>query len=197
LTDCAPAEAVRGALALFPSRMSSIIHRGVKPLLTAASGEIDKETRSSKRWRRTDCLCIALLSMLPAGSAFRTLSLARCWGSVGSGRGIPGNPLACKCSPGDPCWPKPKHWTKLNNKAGGNLAIAVPPGAPCHSTFADQLGNLSTYNAARMRHCQRPADQREMAGRASHHHDVDSLANEMGTQNYLCWRGARPRTHAT
>jgi len=54
----------------------------------------------------------------------------------------------CKCYPGDACWPATKEWTKLNKTVDGNLAIALPPGAPCHNTFNGLLGNLSTYNAA-------------------------------------------------
>ncbi|KAK4450485.1 hypothetical protein QBC34DRAFT_437309 [Podospora aff. communis PSN243] len=61
---------------------------------------------------------------------------------------VSGTRYACKCYPGDACWPKPKDWTKLNKTVDGNLATAIPPGAPCHNTFNGLLGSLPTYNAA-------------------------------------------------
>ncbi|GAB1312833.1 hypothetical protein MFIFM68171_03043 [Madurella fahalii] len=54
----------------------------------------------------------------------------------------------CKCYPGDACWPDSKAWNNLNKTVDGNLAIALPPGAPCHDVFNGPLGNFATYNAA-------------------------------------------------
>ncbi|KAL2168717.1 hypothetical protein VTG60DRAFT_6888 [Thermothelomyces hinnuleus] len=55
---------------------------------------------------------------------------------------------ACKCYPGDNCWPNKGQWQKLNNTVGGNLRVNIPPGAPCYNTFQGLLGDVQTYNAA-------------------------------------------------
>ncbi|KAK3499468.1 uncharacterized protein B0T23DRAFT_17731 [Neurospora hispaniola] len=55
---------------------------------------------------------------------------------------------ACKCYPGDPCWPSTLQWNLLNATVGGNLQISIPPAASCYNTFQGLLGNISTYNAA-------------------------------------------------
>lgn len=59
-----------------------------------------------------------------------------------------GTRYGCKCYPGDACWPDARAWSSLNRTVGGNLAVAVPPGAPCHDTFSGPFGNQSTFNAA-------------------------------------------------
>ena len=46
---------------------------------------------------------------------------------------------ACRCLPGDACWPSPAAWSALNTTVGGRLIATVPIGTPCHG---------STYNAA-------------------------------------------------
>ncbi len=59
-----------------------------------------------------------------------------------------GSNYACKCYPGDSCWPNNGQWQKLNNTVGGNLRVNVPPGAPCYNTFKGPLGDVKTYNKA-------------------------------------------------
>ncbi|KAL1867746.1 hypothetical protein VTK73DRAFT_4031 [Phialemonium thermophilum] len=36
------------------------------------------------------------------------------------------------CLPGDPCWPAPAEWDRLNSSVGGRLIATVPLGKPCH-----------------------------------------------------------------
>ncbi|KAK4152009.1 hypothetical protein C8A00DRAFT_35326 [Chaetomidium leptoderma] len=55
---------------------------------------------------------------------------------------------ACKCYPGDYCWPNHGQFQKLNNTVGGNLQVNIPPGAPCYNTFKGPLGDVQTYNEA-------------------------------------------------
>ena len=52
---------------------------------------------------------------------------------------------ACKCYPGDRCFPSSTVWSRFNTTVGGNLQIALPPGAPCYNN----LGDLSTYDSAK------------------------------------------------
>jgi len=52
-----------------------------------------------------------------------------------------GSNYACKCAPGDDCWPNKGQWQKLNNTVDGNLQVNVPPGAPCYNTFQGPLGD--------------------------------------------------------
>lgn len=59
-----------------------------------------------------------------------------------------GSSYACKCYPGDSCWPNNGQFQKLNNTVGGNLQVHIPPGAPCYNTFKGPLGEVNTYNAA-------------------------------------------------
>ncbi|KAI9170655.1 FAD-linked oxidoreductase ZEB1 [Paramyrothecium foliicola] len=42
------------------------------------------------------------------------------------------NDAACRCFPGDKCWPKQGDWAKLNATVGGRLVATVPLGSPCH-----------------------------------------------------------------
>ena len=46
---------------------------------------------------------------------------------------------ACRCLPGDTCWPTAQNWANLNNTVGGRLVATVPLAAPCHDP---------SYNAA-------------------------------------------------
>lgn len=59
-----------------------------------------------------------------------------------------GSDYACKCYPGDACWPDDAKWRKLNTTVGGNLRVNIPPGAPCYNSFQGPLGTVNTYNAA-------------------------------------------------
>ncbi|KAK4099520.1 FAD-binding domain-containing protein [Parathielavia hyrcaniae] len=55
---------------------------------------------------------------------------------------------ACKCYPGDSCWPNHAKWRKLNATVGGNLKVNIPPGAPCYNSFEGPLGEVNTYDEA-------------------------------------------------
>lgn len=55
---------------------------------------------------------------------------------------------ACKCYPGDDCWPSAAQWQALNTTVDGNLHVNIPPGAPCYNTFQGPLGDVQTYDAA-------------------------------------------------
>lgn len=46
---------------------------------------------------------------------------------------------ACRCLPGDACWPSPRAWAHLNATVGGRLIATTLLAAPCHDP---------TYNAA-------------------------------------------------
>jgi hypothetical protein len=59
-----------------------------------------------------------------------------------------GSSYACKCYPGDSCWPDNAKWQKLNATVSGNLRVNIPPGAPCYNTFKGPLGEVKTYNKA-------------------------------------------------
>lgn len=39
---------------------------------------------------------------------------------------------ACRCIPGDTCWPSLDAWTAFNSSVGGRLISNIPLGAPCH-----------------------------------------------------------------
>ncbi len=69
---------------------------------------------------------------LAAGTAF--LALAYGATNITDSHG-----KACRCFPGDACWPSPTAWSALNTTVGGRLIATVPIGTPCHG---------STYNAA-------------------------------------------------
>lgn len=59
-----------------------------------------------------------------------------------------GSNYACKCYPGDVCWPDQSKFQKLNKTVDGNLRVNLPPGAPCYNTFKGPLGDVNTYDAA-------------------------------------------------
>ncbi|KAF7378314.1 FAD-binding protein [Mycena sanguinolenta] len=40
---------------------------------------------------------------------------------------------ACKCFPGDTCWPSDAEWSAFNETVGGRLIKTVPLGSPCHA----------------------------------------------------------------
>ncbi|KAJ5980882.1 FAD-binding type 2 [Penicillium waksmanii] len=39
---------------------------------------------------------------------------------------------ACRCFPGDACWPVVDVWTQFNQSVDGQLVENVPLGTPCH-----------------------------------------------------------------
>lgn len=39
---------------------------------------------------------------------------------------------ACRCLPGDACWPATSSWDSLNSTVGGKLIATVPIGSVCH-----------------------------------------------------------------
>lgn len=39
---------------------------------------------------------------------------------------------ACRCLPGDACWPATSSWDTLNSTVGGKLIATVPIGSVCH-----------------------------------------------------------------
>ncbi|CAG8982521.1 hypothetical protein HYALB_00002301 [Hymenoscyphus albidus] len=43
--------------------------------------------------------------------------------------------FACKCVPGDQCWPSEKEWKAFNLTIGGRLRKAVPAAAVCYNEF--------------------------------------------------------------
>jgi hypothetical protein len=40
---------------------------------------------------------------------------------------------ACRCFPGDACWPTENDWSQLNKTIDGRLVKTVPLGTPCHA----------------------------------------------------------------
>ncbi|KAJ2913019.1 hypothetical protein MD484_g7393, partial [Candolleomyces efflorescens] len=73
------------------------------------------------------------------------VSLATASISVDSIASRNGQWYACKCYPGDRCFPSSTVWTRFNTTVGGNLQVALPPGAPCYNN----LGGLNTYDSAK------------------------------------------------
>ena len=56
----------------------------------------------------------------------------------------------CKCYPGDSCWPSASTWSRFNNTVGGNLQLAIPPGASCYNKVTGAGGpEISTYDGAK------------------------------------------------
>ncbi|KAK4173104.1 hypothetical protein QBC36DRAFT_336536 [Triangularia setosa] len=96
-------------------------------------------------------LCAALLYAVEAACAPNSDAITKVPGFKPNkwvARTWEGSKYACKCHPGDYCWPKQNHWDNLNRTVGGNLRVNLPPGAPCYNTFQGPLGNINTYNAA-------------------------------------------------
>lgn len=48
------------------------------------------------------------------------------------------NTTACKCFPGDSCYPTAAEWSALNTTVGGRLIATVPLGSPCHDPAYDE-----------------------------------------------------------
>lgn len=40
---------------------------------------------------------------------------------------------ACRCFPGDTCWPSESVWSQFNKTVEGQLIRTVPLGTPCHA----------------------------------------------------------------
>lgn len=40
---------------------------------------------------------------------------------------------ACRCFPGDSCWPSESAWSQFNKTIEGRLIRTVPLGTPCHA----------------------------------------------------------------
>jgi hypothetical protein len=80
--------------------------------------------------------------------AYQPVSVAGHSASKWAMRRDGGSNYACKCYPGDACWPNSAEFQKLNSTVGGNLQINIPPGAPCYNTFEGPLGTVNTYDAA-------------------------------------------------
>lgn len=53
---------------------------------------------------------------------------------------------ACRCFPGDACWPSANTWTQFNQSIDGQLIKTIPLGAPCHAPSYD-AGVCSTLKA--------------------------------------------------
>lgn len=73
-----------------------------------------------------------------------------CASPVSSGglvpRTVDGQDYACKCYPGDDCWPKQSAWDALDAEVDGNLHVHVPPEAACYNTFDGPLGSVETFD---------------------------------------------------
>jgi hypothetical protein len=48
------------------------------------------------------------------------------------------NVHACRCFPGDSCWPPPAIWDEFNTTVGGRLIRTVPLAIPCHNPTFDE-----------------------------------------------------------
>ncbi|KAL2265873.1 hypothetical protein VTJ83DRAFT_6973 [Remersonia thermophila] len=53
---------------------------------------------------------------------------------------------ACKCLPGESCWPSAQKWNALNTTVNGRLRIHIPPGASCHNSFNGPFGTVNAYD---------------------------------------------------
>lgn len=47
-------------------------------------------------------------------------------------------PEACRCYPGDSCWPSPPAWDAFNASVAGRLISTVPLGHVCHDPAYDE-----------------------------------------------------------
>lgn len=65
------------------------------------------------------------------------------------GGGRPQQRYSCKCYPGDRCYPAPAVWSAFNQTVGGNLQVALPPGAPCYNTLTEGSESIPTFDAAK------------------------------------------------
>ncbi|KAL0941910.1 FAD binding domain protein [Colletotrichum truncatum] len=79
-----------------------------------------------------------LLSLAPA--VVSAISVGKPGGSFGID--IAARDSACRCFPGDACWPKTADWDAFNKTVGGRLIATVPIGAVCHdSSFGSYDAN--------------------------------------------------------
>ncbi|TKX25719.1 FAD-binding domain-containing protein 12 [Elsinoe australis] len=56
------------------------------------------------------------------------------------------NSSACRCFPGDACWPSTQVWQGLNQTVGGRLVATVPLAAPCHDSVFSTYDNATCAN---------------------------------------------------
>lgn len=61
-------------------------------------------------------------------------------------RTVDGQEYACKCYPGDDCWPQQSAWDALDAEVNGNLHVHIPPEAACHNTFDGPFGSVETFD---------------------------------------------------
>lgn len=61
-------------------------------------------------------------------------------------RTVDGQEYACKCYPGDDCWPAQSAWDALDAEVDGKLQLHIPPEAACYNTFDGLLGSVETYD---------------------------------------------------
>ncbi|CAO2650647.1 Nn.00g019390.m01.CDS01 [Neocucurbitaria sp. VM-36] len=61
---------------------------------------------------------------------------------IGEVKKVDGTEYQCKCYSDNACWPTTSDWDKLNKTVNGQLQLAIPPGAPCHSKLANSTVNV-------------------------------------------------------
>ncbi|KAF2447677.1 FAD-binding domain-containing protein [Karstenula rhodostoma CBS 690.94] len=55
---------------------------------------------------------------------------------------VDGATYQCKCYSDNSCWPTNADWIPLNKTVGGALQVAIPLGAPCHTSSENSTVNL-------------------------------------------------------
>ncbi|KAF6830732.1 FAD-linked oxidoreductase-like protein 12 [Colletotrichum plurivorum] len=75
---------------------------------------------------------VNLLALAPA--AVSAFSVGKPGGSFGNGADLVERDSACRCFPGDDCWPTAAEWSAFNATVGGRLIATVPIGAVCHDS---------------------------------------------------------------
>ncbi|KAI9159084.1 FAD-linked oxidoreductase ZEB1 [Paramyrothecium foliicola] len=54
---------------------------------------------------------------------------------------------ACRCLPGDQCWPSEGTWAQLNSTVGNRLVASKPIGSPCHDPTYDEAACTALRNS--------------------------------------------------
>ncbi|KAJ0158908.1 putative FAD-linked oxidoreductase [Colletotrichum tanaceti] len=77
-----------------------------------------------------------LLALAPAVVSALSVSRNAPWGKPGKhfGHDITQRDSACRCFPGENCWPTTTKWAAFNQTVGGRLIATVPIGAVCHDS---------------------------------------------------------------